>query len=182
MYYENHDHGIYLKAVNDFTVQNNVLYNNKRGWGIHLQGTSTGIHVYHNTFAFANPYEAGHIIILGQALSSSQIINNIFYQPAGGAIAWQASLNNVEVRSNMTYGGTINAAFGIVLPPPGVIFSGNLDQTDPRFVDPSSFDFRLQSGSSAINVGLPLSQVTLDHSGVSRPQEGRADLGAFEYQ
>jgi hypothetical protein len=114
-------------------------------------------------------------------VSSSQIINNIFYQPRAGAIAWQASLSNIEVRNNITYGGTINE-YGNASPPPGVIFSGNLDQTDPDLVNPSSLDFHLQSGSPAINVGLPLSQVTLDHSGLSRPQEGRADLGAFEYQ
>jgi parallel beta-helix repeat protein len=181
MYYKNHDHGIYLKEVNDFTVQNNIIYNNKRGWGIHLQGTSTGIHVYHNTFAFPNPYRAGHIIILGQALSSSQIINNIFYQPTTGAIAWHASLSDIEVNRNITYGGTINE-YGTTSPPPGVVFSGNLDRTDPHFVNPSSFDFHLQAGSPAINVGLPLSEVTVDHSGLSRPQEGHSDLGAFEYQ
>ena len=183
-YYQNHDHGIYLKAVNDFTIQNNILYNNKRGWGLQLLGTSSGIHVYHNTFAFANPYRPGHIIISDQAVSSSQIINNIFYQPKAGAIAWYgpSSLSNIEVNSNITYGGQISVLYGNDSPLLGVIFSSNLDQTDPHLVNPSSFDFHLQSGSPAINVGMPLSQVTMDHSGVSRPQEGHADLGAFEYQ
>ena len=41
-------------------------------------------------------------------------------------------------------------------------------------------DFRLQSGSPAINAGETLASVTVDHVGTSRPQGGAHDIGAYE--
>jgi hypothetical protein len=52
--------------------------------------------------------------------------------------------------------------------------------TDPQFVNPSANDFRLQSGSPAIDAGVSLAEVGSDFNGVARPQRGAYDIGAFE--
>jgi hypothetical protein len=49
------------------------------------------------------------------------------------------------------------------------------------FVNASAFDFRLQSGSPAINAGQTLAQVLADFNGRARPQGAAYDIGAFEY-
>jgi hypothetical protein len=53
--------------------------------------------------------------------------------------------------------------------------------TDPKFVDAASRNFRLQSGSGAIDAGVALSNVTTDISGTARPQGSSYDIGAFEF-
>ena len=42
-------------------------------------------------------------------------------------------------------------------------------------------DFHLQRGSPAIDQGVTLSKVTTAFNGVSRPQGGSSDIGAYEY-
>jgi parallel beta-helix repeat protein len=56
----------------------------------------------------------------------------------------------------------------------------NLIRSNPLFV--SATDFRVQSGSAAINRGVNLTSqnLTIDRLGVRRPQGGVFDLGAYE--
>jgi hypothetical protein len=54
---------------------------------------------------------------------------------------------------------------------------------DPKFVSynpTATGDYRLQSGSPAINKGLAASAPTTDILGVARPKGGAVDLGAYE--
>jgi hypothetical protein len=59
-----------------------------------------------------------------------------------------------------------------------VSFSRNWENTDPRLVGEN--DLRLRSDSPAIDVGLPLREVTHDADGLPRPQGKGYDLGAYE--
>jgi hypothetical protein len=54
---------------------------------------------------------------------------------------------------------------------------------DPRFVDPSAGDFRLQRSSPAIDRGSPSASgvVLNDLEGTARPQGAGYDIGAFEF-
>ena len=54
--------------------------------------------------------------------------------------------------------------------------------TDPSFVNFNSNDYRLRSGSRAINAGILLSEVLIDILGVVRPQGSGVDIGAYEYK
>ncbi|TAL59507.1 MAG: LamG domain-containing protein, partial [Bacteroidetes bacterium] len=81
-------------------------------------------------------------------------------------------------KNNITYPGVISAPS----PPAGITFSGNLDNTNPNFVSPSTHDFHLQAGSPAIDAGLSTAPtVTTDFDGVTRPQGLAYDIGAYEY-
>ncbi|MCH7902870.1 hypothetical protein IIC68_03895, partial [archaeon] len=65
----------------------------------------------------------------------------------------------------------------------GVVFTqDNGVSSDPLFTDPGNSDYTLQSGSPAIDAGVNLSAFigNLDIIGVSRPQVGAWDIGAYE--
>ncbi len=53
--------------------------------------------------------------------------------------------------------------------------------TDPKFVDPSTFNFALQSGSPAIDAGVATPEITEDFAGIRRPQGQGYDIGAYEH-
>lgn len=52
---------------------------------------------------------------------------------------------------------------------------------DPLFTDPSMQIFRLQPQSPAIDAADPATATDHDLDGVRRPQNGKPDIGAFEY-
>ena len=176
-YWQNHDHGVYLSRGTNVMVRNNVFYNIARGWAIQMYPDSLSqIFVVNNTFAFPNPHEDGHIIVAA-TLTNAVIANNIFYQPLTAGVWFDgATTSNVTVEYNLTMGGTAAEGNGA-----GVTLSNNLDNTDPKFVNASTFNFTLQAGSPAIDAGVTLSYVTNDFLGTSRPQGVAYDIGAFEF-
>jgi parallel beta helix pectate lyase-like protein len=176
-YWQNHDHGIYHSQGDNFIVRNNVFYHFTHGWPIQLYaGSVAQFYVVNNTFAFANPNRVGHIVI-DEPLSNSVIANNIFYQPTTAGIDMSGgTLTNVTVENNLTASGVVWSGSTT-----GATFANNLDNTDPQFVNPATFDFHLQAGSPAIGSGIALPYVTNDFDGVSRPQGAGVDIGAFEF-
>jgi hypothetical protein len=176
-YYQNHDHGIYVADADQITIRNNVFYNFSRGWAVHRYfsrgSTSRGLAVLNNTFVGQNPYRPGQIILATPTVGL-RIENNIFYSPQSAALYFEDSkFPEGSVRHNMIYGGVIR--IGRVK---GVTFSTNWEKTDPRFA--GATDFRLRSDSPAIDVGLPVPEVSHDANGVRRPQGRGYDLGAYE--
>jgi len=101
----------------------------------------------------------------------------VFYQPTTAGV-WldTGGLTNVTVSNNLTFGGT--ALVGAS----AATAAGNLDNTDPRFVNVGGLDFRVQAGSPAIGAGLPLSMVSNDISGAARPATGGYTIGAYEFK
>jgi hypothetical protein len=176
--YEDHDHAIYVSGSNNYNIINNIFYNNQRGWSIHLYGgtaPSNNFKIQHNTFAFANPYRIGHILIGSPGLSNSNIQDNIFYQPqTAGIYVFSGPVSGVTVSKNITYGGTIiNGSTS------GMTLSTNFDNTDPKLVNPGLFDFHLQPTSPAIDAAS--SAVSQDFDSNTRPRGSGYDIGAYEY-
>jgi Right handed beta helix region len=176
-YFQNHDHGIYVADAEGITIRNNVFYNFKRGWPVHRyysRGSSVGgLSIQNNTFVGANPYRTGQIIVASPT-SDLTIENNIFYAPQSAAILFEGvrSLAAI-VRYNMVSGGRIQEGA-----PDGVRLEHNWEAVDPKFSGTSNY--RLGPGSPAIDVGLPLRDVTYDADGVRRPRGKGYDLGAYE--
>ena len=111
-----------------------------------------------------------------------KVYNNTIYNYGYEGISTWGSSNGI-VRNNIIYGNgtsgqTGNINFGSS---PGLVVDNNL-LSDPKFVNPAATNFRLQSGSPAINAGVTISEVSLDMDGMNRPQGAAYDIGAFEYQ
>ncbi|HKQ79252.1 MAG TPA: choice-of-anchor Q domain-containing protein [Blastocatellia bacterium] len=179
-YWQNHDHGVYHSRGNDVTIRNNIFYNHHHGWAIqaypHSRARTT---IVNNTFSGSNPNQTGHIVMSGGGeLRDVKIVNNIFHQPNSAAIdVGSAKFINVVISNNLTTSGRIIDQVN----PAGITTINNLLSTDPKFINPSAFDFRLLPDSPAIDAGASIPEASNDRSSRIRPQGTGFDIGAHEY-
>jgi parallel beta-helix repeat protein len=179
-FYRNSGWGIhkYSKGNNNI-IRNNKLYNNARlglrGPGIGVYG-GTGNLIYNNLIWGNNYGIAIDYREAGTKVFNNTIVNNRNYciQAGTGAV-------NPIIRNNICWNNQF-AGFALYVP----ITQGTNFLTDPKFMNLTSFDFRLQSTSQAIEYGENLSEVPRDFLGVSRPQglnplTAKHDAGAYEY-
>jgi len=179
-FWQNHDHGVYHSRGNDVTIRNNIFYNHQHGWAIqaypHTRARTT---IVNNTFSGPNPNQTGHIVLNGGGeMRDIKIVNNIFHQPNGAAIdVGSATFVDVVISNNLTTAGRIIGRTN----PAGMTTINNRLSTDPKFINPSAFDFRLLPDSPAIGVGLSISEVSNDQNRrLGRRGEG-FDIGAYEF-
>jgi hypothetical protein len=177
------DHGIYIHDSAGLTIKNNVFYDIINGFSIHVfPKLSTNLKILNNTFSDASPYTQGQII-LAAPVTSSEIANNIFYRPTVAAIniAYYASLSGITVRNNLTTSANMfEQERSPIATPSGVYAPLNYPNTDPKFLNATLRDFRLQSTSFAIDNGVAVG-VLNDIVGTTRPQGNGFDIGAYEF-
>jgi hypothetical protein len=167
--------GIYLDYTKNAIIDHNVIWNVE--WGIHLQGDSGGVNntlAYNNSIAVANtsgtPYGPFGFGNNAGVNNGTVIQNNLLY---------------VYLPSGNGYQGIASGAFT------GATLSTTLQwdrvpgsATDPRFVNPATFNFTLQASSPAINTGATVPSYSRDGVTVpafNDPASGVVDKGAYEY-
>ncbi|MGR6761295.1 right-handed parallel beta-helix repeat-containing protein [Paenibacillus sp. T2-29] len=142
------------------------LAKNYSGTGIYLDNGSKGYIVHHNV-VWGN-YTG---IRLNTPSNFNLIYNNTTY--SNGNVGYWGS----NFQSDM-YGDRIfNNIFTTTFTLPGTHIEGNniTSETNPLFVNPTAYDFRLQSTSPAINAGAVISGITNDYVGAA------PDIGAYEF-
>lgn len=176
--YENHDHGYYFNGGSAI-IKNNVFYNCKSGWPLHLYNQPiSNSQIINNTIVHPNLTQPGQII-LGADITTLDIANNIFYNPTTSGVqpfGFGETFIGVTIRHNIIYDGTALSSN-----PGGITLLNNQENTDPLFVNVSTTDFHLTSGSPAKDAGLTLADVAIDLDGVARPQGAAYDMGAYEF-
>lgn len=147
----------------NITIKNNVILANL----IVLIIDGNNISFQNNTFVgISNTSDGLHL-----RRTNVTMYNNIF------AHQQQRIIENLESSSTITAGNNCYVDYGILLP----ANPGDVRSTNALFVNESSRDYHLQSGSPCINKGTVISAVTEDKDGVSRPQGAGYDIGAYEY-
>jgi len=149
--YDNPFYGLVLAKGQGNIAYNNLIWGNKDG--LKVMGGSDGALVYNNT-VYAN---RSYGISIGSNSYNTQVVNNITYKHA------------------------FNGAYDLYDGGPGTVLANNLVKQDPKFVNATAQDFRLQVGSPAIDQGQTLGLVTTDYAGAPRPQANAYDIGAYEY-
>jgi parallel beta-helix repeat protein len=160
-------------GVSNNTIRNNRVYNNGSG-GIEVGDGSDNL--IYNNLTYANT-QAG--IFLYDGAINTKIYNNTVYLNNAVGILIGSGSQNAHIQNNIIYA---NTSLHLSDSGTGTQVSSNLIGIDPKFVDSSAFNLKLQVGSPAIDAGLALSAVPFDFADVQRPQGGGYDIGAFEYQ
>jgi len=143
---------IIASSGNGNIVSNNLIYNNN-SFGIQIALGATNTKVFNNT-VYGNA-ETG-IMNWYSNVTGTVIKNNIAWNNRAGQITDQTGNGTTVISNNLT--------------------------SDPKFVNPTSNNFRVQSGSLAIDTGVNLwsEGVNTDFNAVPRPQICCYDIGAYE--
>jgi hypothetical protein len=176
--------GIYLDYAKNYLVDRNVVWNVE--WGIKIHGQNGGVNntlVTHNTITVRNtsatPYGPfgignGNGTNVGTVLKNNLIwCNNAASSPGYQPITTGTFFSSAEQAGNLVWNGVAGSS------------------TDPRWIAPATtvaatgVDYRLQSGSAAIDAAVPVGAYVRDgwtvpdfpdaHTGSS------ADTGALEF-
>lgn len=198
--FHNVTHGVGIwksgNSIKGVIVRGNLFYDigrsNTDTWqqgangfsAVHVSVPGGGHQIYNNVI-YRSGDESTFVAIRfgttwGQTGSASEV-NHVYNNTiddlknsGARAISVASSLvATIYIKNNIAY----RSALGIV---GGGIKSNNLT-ADPLFVNPSTGDFRLRLGSPAINAGVTLGLVPKDILGISRPQGGANDIGAYEF-
>ncbi len=159
--------GLFDGMFEEWVIENNVILINQ--WhGISLYG-ARNCKIINNTVLDQNPaVEPGPtwIALYPHKKYNSAPDNQKSYYMGGGNI----------VRNNLTTSFNVSVNYGTV-DNNVVISTSNLKNYFVNY----PYDVRLKEGSPAIDAGNNANAPTVDADGVSRPQGGKVDLGAYEY-
>jgi len=166
-------------------VVNNVCYWNgfsgvhsNDGYHIDFINNTCYMNSYTNTVTYASQTQQGaNIGISTQGGKDIRIANNISVVDTdwGGNAISSANTINLVVTDNIIFG--IN---GIVNQDPDVVaVDVNTMVADPRFKNPSSFDFNLKVNSPAIDIANTAYAPSTDY--FNKTRDSHPDLGAIEY-
>jgi parallel beta-helix repeat protein len=152
------------------TISGNWFHNPTAGSttaSIHLQGAGGNL-VKNNIMS--NGYGGIHLL---SGDINDRIYNNTIYTHSNHGILIDAGATGGLIKNNIVYlssGITNNAS---------ATLTTNLT-TNPSFVNAGIDNYHLALGSAARNTGTALTDVLTDFNGVSRPQDGAYDIGAYE--
>lgn len=145
--------------------------------GFVLHNQTSPSQCYHNTFAYltknsgATPHGCGFHIDNGATAATTYASNNSFYGCKIG-IYWDVtSAANTFYLGNNAFFDCTNNFVGVPSEDQG---TGNVT-TDPMFVNPGNYDFRLLPSSPLIDAGLAVTGINEGFRG------GAPDIGAHEY-
>ncbi|MEK3785416.1 carbohydrate binding domain-containing protein [Paenibacillus sp. FSL K6-1230] len=142
------------------------LAKNYSGTGIYLDNGSKGYIVHHNV-VWGN-YSA---IRLNTPSNFNLIYNNTTY--SNGNVGYWGSNFQSDLYGDRIFNNIFTTAFTL----PGTHIEGNniTSETNPLFVNPTAYDFRLKSASPAIDAGAVIPGITDDYVGAA------PDIGAYEF-
>lgn len=190
-------HAIYIQASNNLIEGCEIHHNT--GYGVHVYDGSTSA-AHRNIIRRVKSYNNGANGILIGSGAGNIAYNNLVYSngKAGIQVGFNATDNKVynntvyanvdegiQIRSTSSSTLVINNIFysnGVNINNQGAntTLSNNLT-TDPLFVNATGWNFRLKSGSAAVDKGIALSEVSDDQEGTPRPAGAGYDIGADEY-
>jgi hypothetical protein len=158
------------QPTNNNVIRANRVYDNGLGGGGGMTIGGDGNLVYNN-LVYQN--KADGVDIQYGSPSNTKFLNNTMWSNAGSGVYNSGS--GTILANNIAYQNT-----GTQIVAGSATVQNNLT-TNPGFISAISGNFQLLTGSAAINKGITRPEVTVDMTGVSRPQGGAYDIGAYEF-
>jgi hypothetical protein len=194
------DHGFYIST--DHNLIDGCEFDHNAGYGLQVYdsgGTAAHDNTVRNCISHDQAVKHGMVISSG---SNNVAYNNVCYGNASGGIhvnycAVSTGIYNNTLTGNSGPGLEIGSGSTGAVARNNILVGNssalsnsgtsttsdhNLLSGSASFVDATAHDYRLQSGSAAIDAGATIALVTTDLLGVTRPQGTAYDLGAYEYQ
>ncbi len=184
-----------LNGVQDAVIRNNLLYNNDSTGIALFQGGGAagpaGIEILHNTIDLAP--NARYALRMTDVAGPITVRNNILYNrnTAKGPFSWKSAADSEWTTSdhNIFAGGLVvtndneQTDLGLSAWQATGNDQNSLVITDPAtlFLDLAGRDYRLKTGSAAIDAGAAAG-VSTDLAGANRPVGSAPDIGAFEVE
>lgn len=175
--------GITVASEEGGTVTNVKIYNNLlfdiQAVGIRIagwlrNGPIRDISVYQNTAVrcglgkIASNWENCSLLLeADNNLNSNFIVRNNIFAHSTNQMRWK-NQNYAIIENNLVFGFS-------------TVTGGNAIISDPKFMNLAAKDFRLESGSPAIDAALGSPVSTIDYHDVARPLGSATEIGAFEY-
>jgi hypothetical protein len=166
--------GIYIASGGDY-VANNIV-SGVAAIGIQQEHQANSSIIVNNTV-----FNSEYGISVGNTQDSTSynnyVANNIVVHNYYGIYEFNMLTGPNYYTDNLVYANTVNWSVNTATPTGSVT-------ADPAFVNyqaNGSGDYHLQSTSPAINKGIATNAPSTDFDGVSRPQGGAYDIGAYEY-
>ena len=161
----NQYHGIYVQG-SGHRVINNVFAQIRGGYGITIYQSPSNVTVAQNTVVGSQTRSG---ILLDTLGGSITVVNNILIGNADyGIVNRRCDAGGCVVDRNLAWNNRLGAVSGSAT---------NTLQADPKFVDG---EYRVASGSPAINAARADFSFSPDRDRTPRPQSGGPDLGAYE--
>jgi hypothetical protein len=187
-YCENLNVGMYAfmlaNGANHIYIRNNIF---KVAGGVNTGSGADYLYIYNNTWISNLALGSqGYPYFIGlQNVPHAVVQNNIFYDQPYLTVWVVGDTKNIEVDHNLAYNsdGTNPHCvdwgdYDTCQPISDLEFWG----INPKFIEPASGNYHLQSTSPAIDAGFNLgSLVPNDFEDISRPQGAGYDIGAYEY-
>ena len=190
--YNNHSTGIVLyvgfaadSSTNNLITNNTVVMAEDARWALLMTDGSSGNVVTNNVLLNKNPNRGSMTVEHNSlpALSDHNIVEDLFQMDGtnGSFAAWQSFSGGMDTHS-IVIGEGDPPGEHVQGDPPGVLVEGDPPgEFDSLFVNPAANDYRLKSGSLAIDVGDPTGAPATDIFGHARSAGAGIDIGAYEY-
>jgi hypothetical protein len=172
-------HGFNDNGLSGSRLYNNIIENIYQAGYRRAANNANNVHIDHNTFYNCNYSNGGSYATwfedAWQQSSGPSYGNNIIYIAGGQNYYLNYTIHSeaTTLENNLYYGDG-----------DGPAKDASAINSDPAFVNATSDDFHLQSGSDAINSGSPsLAYPVLDDFEFNiRGSSNRVDVGAYEFQ
>jgi uncharacterized repeat protein (TIGR01451 family) len=169
--------GMYIYFASPF-IENNIIANNSANYGAGLSVLAGSPFISSNIFINNHASESGGGINLeaGGHSCSPSILSNILVSNTNTNDGVIYNVDCTPVSDHNDFWGNTGANYYMVTP-------GEHDIShEPMWVDPSSGDYHLASGSPCIDAGDPANFPPVDFEGDLRPMGIAADIGPDEFR